>query len=386
MIKICWLKSTWLRRGLILILTIAPLLPVLSPPALAQSEEDYTEELEGCEEWGDCDQIRRELELDSEPSEDEGFDEFNEDSEDQAAPTDRPPQLEPETIELDPLTLTIDDNPFNPAGQSLDTLIQLTINQDVWDALLGDLPCLDATERCVRELQEEAVANNLTLAEIDFRLELIDERIETARTNSRRSSQAEIVEPLLTDLVRIEPLNRVPDPENPAEPGSRIIPEEEGFLEKVIDIFDEPIRGINNILSFIGVPLFRNASGGSEARQARSIAIADLQVKVAEIERAKFAMKADLRETVMLEILEFDKIRREFQIAQEIARRDALRLEILDLDYRFAVTPSLNTPPISANKTPWTANAPTSGTPGPLYAPNSPTSNFWYWETRIFSH
>ena len=55
-------------------------------------------------------------------------------------------------------------------------------------------------------------------------------------------------------------------------------------------------------------------------------------------------MKADLREVVMLEILEFDKIRREFQIAQEIARRDALRLEILDLDYRFAVTPSLNTP------------------------------------------
>ena len=345
MIRTWWLNSTWLKASLILALTIAPPLLPLSPPALAQPNEDeYTEELEGCEEWGDCDQIRRELGLDSEPSEAEEFDELEEDSEDQAAPTDRPPPLEPQEIELDPLTLTLDDNPLNPAGQSLDTLIRMTINQDVWEALLGDLPCLDATEHCVRELQKEAVANNLTLAEIDFRLELIDERIETARANSQRSSRAEIVEPLLTDLVRIEPINRVPDPENPAEPGSRIIPEEEGFLEKVIDIFDEPIRGINNILSFIGVPLFRNASGGSEARQARSIAIADLQVKVAEIERAKFAMKADLRETVMLEILEFDKIRREFQIAQEIARRDALRLEILDLDYRFAVTPSLNTP------------------------------------------
>ena len=332
-----------------LTLTIAPLLPI-SPPALAQSEDDYAEELEGCEEWGDCAQIRQELGLDSETPENEEFDEFDEfdedqeDQEDDQEANDRAPQFESETVELDPLTLTLDDNPLNPAGQSLDTLIRLTINQDVWTALLGDLPCLDATEQCVRELQEEAVANNLTLAEIDFRLELIDERIETARANSRRSSRAEIIDPLLTDLVRIEPINRVPDPENPAEPGSRIIPEEEGFLEKVLNIFENPVRGINDILSFIGVPLFRNASGGSEARQARSIAIADLQIQVAEIERAKFQMKADLREVVMLEILEFDKIRREFQIAQEIARRDALRLEILDLDYRFAVTPSLNTP------------------------------------------
>ncbi|NJN87458.1 MAG: hypothetical protein HC881_15565 [Leptolyngbyaceae cyanobacterium SL_7_1] len=48
-----------------------------------------------------------------------------------------------------------------------------------------------------------------------------------------------------------------------------------------LDIFVNPVRRINNILSLIGMPLFRGISGGSDAQQSRQIAIADPQVKVA---------------------------------------------------------------------------------------------------------
>lgn len=91
------------------------------------------------------------------------------------------------------------------------------------------------------------------------------------------------------------------------------------------------------------MPLFRSAAGGDQAAQERGIAIADLQVKVAEIENKWGDVAQALREQVMLHTLEFDQTRREFQISQEIARRAVLRLKILDQSYRFAVG-NLDTP------------------------------------------
>lgn len=149
---------------------------------------------------------------------------------------------------------------------------------------------------------------------------------------------------MVTDLIQIDPVERVPDPNNSSEPGSIIVREERGFLNNVIDIFVNPTRGINQILSLIGLPLFRSMSGGDAATQQRQIAIADLQVKVAEIQRAKAQMENDLREAVVLAGLDFDTTRREFQIAQEVARRSQLRLEILTLDYRFAASGTMDTP------------------------------------------
>jgi hypothetical protein len=84
--------------------------------------------------------------------------------------------------------------------------------------------------------------------------------------------------------------------------------------------------------------LFRNASGVDAAAQQRSIAIADLQVKMAEIENRCGDLANEIREKVNLEILDFDQDRREFQIAQEVARREMLRMKVREIDYRFAAS------------------------------------------------
>ncbi|NEQ24657.1 MAG: hypothetical protein F6K28_37230 [Microcoleus sp. SIO2G3] len=244
---------------------------------------------------------------------------------------------------ISPEDIQDETNPLEAPGESIDRLIEMTINDDVWSAMMGELPCLDATETCVRQLQEIAVSNNPTLMEIDARIEAINSKIEEARSNNQASIRLGIFEPLIQDLITISPVSRVPDPTRPTIPGSIVVPEERGFLENVLDIFTNPVRGINTVLSFIGLPLFRQASGGDAATQQREIAIADLQVKVAEVERSRAEMANDLREEVILQVLEFDTIRREFQISQEVARRSTLRLQILDLNYRFAVG-GLNTP------------------------------------------
>ena len=53
-------------------------------------------------------------------------------------------------------------------------------------------------------------------------------------------------------------------------------------------------------------------------------------------------MANDLREEVMLQVLTFETLKREFQGEQEIGRRSTLRTEILSLNYRF-VADSMNT-------------------------------------------
>jgi hypothetical protein len=241
--------------------------------------------------------------------------------------------------DVDSESISDDANPLNPAGDSLDKLIQVRFNEDMWTAMLGDLPCLDVTEPCVRQLQEQAISNSTTLKAIDERVELINDKIEEAKRNNQRTIRLGLLEPALQAFLQIETIQEQRDATG------QILQERQrrGFIDRLAMFFQNPARGISDVLALIGVPLFRSAAGGDQAAQERGIAIADLQVKIAEIENKRGDVGQALREQVMLHALEFDQTRREFQISQEIARRAVLRLKILDQSYRFAVG-SLDTP------------------------------------------
>jgi hypothetical protein len=103
----------------------------------------------------------------------------------------------------------------------------------------------------------------------------------------------------------------------------------------VFNFFVKPTDAINEVLLLIGVPLFRYAIRGDPAAQSRQIAIADLQVKVAEVEKQRADLADKIREQVMLQVLDFDVLRRDFQVAQEISKREALRHRLIEVDYRF---------------------------------------------------
>jgi hypothetical protein len=247
--------------------------------------------------------------------------------------------FEDEGEDVDPESLSDDANPLNPAGDSLDKLIQVRFNDDLWTAMLGDLPCLDVTEPCVRQLQEQAVSNSSTLQAIDERIALINDKIDEAKANNQRTIRLGLLEPALQAFLQIETI------QEQRNATGDILQERQrrGFVDRIAMFFANPVRGLNDILALIGVPLFRSASGGDQAAQERGIAIADLQVKVAEIENKRGDVAQALREQVMLHVLEFDQTRREFQISQEVARRATLRLRILDQSYRFGVG-TLDTP------------------------------------------
>lgn len=204
-------------------------------------------------------------------------------------------------------------------------MIQLRLNDDLWQGLLGDLPCLEATDTCIGQLQKLAIDQSKTLKAIDERIEVINSKIEEARKNSQKTIALGVFEPLIQSYLRLEDV--------PLQQGQA--PRQRGLLDRVFDFFVRPTGAINEILSLIGVPLFRNLIGGDPAAQSRQIAIADLQVKVAEVEKQRSDLADKIREQVVLQVLDFDVLRRDFQIAQEISKREGLRHRLIEVGYRF---------------------------------------------------
>ena len=211
-----------------------------------------------------------------------------------------------------------------PAGDSLDKIINSRINDDLWQKMLGDMPCISTQESCIKQLQTLAVQNSRELKAIDERIKAIKTKIDESKANNQKSVRIGVFEPLLQSWLKTEDVK-----------DSSGTVRKRGILDSLLGIITRPVSGINDILGLIGLPLFRNASGGDAAAQGRVIAIGDLQVKVAEIENKRGDIAAKLRETVVINVLEFDQARREFQIGQEIAKRETARMAVRRIEYQL---------------------------------------------------
>jgi len=217
-----------------------------------------------------------------------------------------------------------DSNPLNPAGDSLDSLIQRGINADLWQQMRGDLPCVDATTECIAQLQDLATQQNPLLIEIDTRIEEISSKIEEAKAANRKSIDLAVLRPAAR--VFLEPT--FPAQSNPAG-------RQPGTVEKIAEIFTSPVGVINEVLRAVGIPLFDKLFGGSDRNQERAIAISDLQVKLAEIQRSRAELANQVQEKVALAVFDFDTSRREFQISQEVAKRESARMQLSEVEYRL---------------------------------------------------
>lgn len=218
-----------------------------------------------------------------------------------------------------------EDNPLNPVGDRLDLLIQVQMNDDLWQAMLGDLPCLEPTEACIAELQQQAVESSLTLQLINERVTAINERIEEARARNQDTVWMDTFEPLMQ---RYLSLDTVTTPTGQTQ--------QRGFFDHLLSAFSNPLGAINEALSLIGIPLVRGITQTNARAQQTAIAISDLQVKVAQIEQEQRKVEQAIREEVVMQVLDFDQGRREFQISQEIARRSVTQHQLLEIDYRFS--------------------------------------------------
>jgi hypothetical protein len=216
-------------------------------------------------------------------------------------------------------------NSLEPTGSDIDTVIKTRINQDLWDSMKGDLPCLAATRDCISLLQSAATQHNPLLTEIDQRIEEINIKIEEARAINRKSIKLSVLTPAVQALLQPQIIKNADGKEKQTG----------GLLSNIASLFINPAGTLDKLLNAVGIPILQASFGGNQETQRNAIAISDLQVKVAELQRGRAELAQKIREQVYLAAFEYDETAREFQISQEVALREAARVQLLQAEYSF---------------------------------------------------
>jgi hypothetical protein len=159
---------------------------------------------------------------------------------------------------------------------------------DDW-SLMTELPCIDSSEECIDQLTQRAIAFSPELVTIDEQIALIDKRLEVAGKRIEHTSKKRWTNYLSTD----------------------------------------PLRIAANLL------------GGGDV-QRDNIAIADLEVKSAELEayranlhRRKAEVKSQLREEVLGLVLEYETAVRQYSLIESQLASHQVQQQIMEIDYRF---------------------------------------------------
>lgn len=242
------------------------------------------------------------------------------------AQTPTPPAVE-ETVptEQEPVEGEINDAPkteTNPLlSPDLDSLIENKIAEDIWAQLKGQLPCVESTQVCIFQLQSIALNNSPILKELDARIEEANNRIAEAKTNNLKTINVTTFSPFLQVLL-----------------GGALSPIQANDKSPLIN---NPLTLIfGNVLGNLAGELLGNLFNwqglqGSGETTTRSIAIADLQIKVAELQRHRVDAGEKIRELVLTETLKLEEVARDFQMQQEIGKRERARIEIIRISYQF---------------------------------------------------
>ncbi len=231
-----------------------------------------------------------------------------------------PPPPPPPKPPLPPALREVPNNPL-AAPQNIDDLLRLRMTEDLWVAMYSPLSCLDVTPDCIARLQQEAVQNSPAIKQLEAKISTVNQKIEEAKTNNKKSIDLSIFEPALQVFLKQETV---------VENGqTRKI----GFVERVGQIFSNPGSLLNDLLGAIGIPLLRGSYGGNDAQQNRAIQISDLVVKVAEMERIKTEVGAKTREKIQQLMLDFDVLAREFQAEQAIAQSESKSFKLYSVTY-----------------------------------------------------
>lgn len=209
-------------------------------------------------------------------------------------------------------------NPFNKP--SIDAIIQREFDDDMWRLLKGGLPCLETSAVCLQQLQEKAIAQSPLLKEIDNRITEANERINEAKARNSKSIRLAILTPALQYLLGPAPTVGQPQRGN-------------GLLDNTSAIFRGDTSIINGLLNVIGVPLFQGFQGGNADAQRNAIAISDIQVKVAELQRGRAQLADQIRGKVVESLVRFDEAKTEYQTAQIVALRAIEQFKVFEIRY-----------------------------------------------------
>ena len=226
-----------------------------------------------------------------------------------------PEEAEAESDQVVPKT---QQNPFSKPD--IDKLLTNQFNDDMWRIMRGGLSCLEITATCLEQLQNKAVTGSPLLKELDTRIQEATSQIDEARTKNKKTVRLSILTPALQYLLGPTPTAGSPQQGN-------------GLIDNILGIFNGKIGLINGLINVVGLPLFTASQGTNTEANRNAIAISDLQIKVAELQRARAQLADMTREKVAVALVKFDEGKTDFQIAQVVGARAIDQFKVFELRY-----------------------------------------------------
>jgi len=212
----------------------------------------------------------------------------------------------------------IQQNPFkNP---EIEQVISGQINDDLWVALRGGLPCLELSRTCLESLQNLAISSSPLLKEIDARIAEANDKATAAKVANQKTIQLDILSPALQYLLNTNGTVE----SNGHKPG---------FFERLGGLLIGKIGIVNDLLSTVGIPIFNGLTGGSSSVKSQAIQVSDLQVRIAELQRARAELADKVKDKVASSLTDFDNARVEYQMSQVIVQRHGSQFKIYQMRY-----------------------------------------------------
>ena len=230
-----------------------------------------------------------------------------------------PEEAEQRANDLDNKISPKNQNPFSKPD--IDKLLTQQFNDDMWRIMRGGLPCLETTSSCLEQLQNKSVTDSPLLKELDTRIQEATSKIDEARSKNAKTVRLSVLTPALQYLL------------GPTPTAGQAQPEGKGLIDNLSGIFNGETGLINGLLNVIGVPLFIGSQGANTEANRNAIAISDLQIKVAELQRARAQLADTIREKVAVALVKFDEGRTDFQIAQVVGARAIDQFKVFELRY-----------------------------------------------------
>jgi len=230
-----------------------------------------------------------------------------------------PEEAEQRANDLDNKISPKNQNPFSKPD--IDKLLTNQFNDDMWRIMRGGLPCLETTSSCLEQLQNKSVTDSPLLKELDTRIQEATSKIDEARSKNAKTVRLSVLTPALQYLL------------GPTPTAGQAQPEGKGLIDNLSGIFNGETGLINGLLNVIGVPLFIGSQGANTEANRNAIAISDLQIKVAELQRARAQLADTIREKVAVALVKFDEGRTDFQIAQVVGARAIDQFKVFELRY-----------------------------------------------------
>jgi len=202
--------------------------------------------------------------------------------------------------------------------ENLDDKLESREESEQFDLLKGDLPCLDSKPECIKQLEALAIANSPEIKAIDVQIASSADAVKLAKVQGQ-GSFFESIQPYVSAIAPILLQNSRP-------------------LQ-----FGEIRTSLESRLLFEALPTIISGRATSDANQTRNNqANADLQIKLAQLEKTKAELAIAIRGKVTDAVVEFERIKDESGLQSTIVRREEVRSKLIEISYKLGESSTID--------------------------------------------